>query len=231
MTNYLNKQKLRNFSCKFSNDIAKLSNQNRFKLENHVSISNGHIESNAEFAIGAYTYIRSKSEFIGKCNIGRFCSLSQNVILGLERNAHPTNWLSTSLYRADLLKAYKLTHKADITIIGNDCWIGRNVTILSGVSIGDGVIVGAGSIVTNDLAPYGIYAGVPAKLIKYRFDENLISTLTSVKWWDFDSSYLLKLPFNDLCTSINLIQSEIGQIKLAKYDQIEITSGRVRVSQ
>ena len=68
--------------------------------------------------------------------------------------------------------------------IGNDVWIGQNVTILPGVHIGDGAIIGLNSVVGSDVAPYTIVAGNPAKVIRKRFDNELIKLLLKLKWWD-----------------------------------------------
>lgn len=70
------------------------------------------------------------------------------------------------------------------TIIGNDVWIGQNAVILPGVQIGDGAIIGANSVVGSDVAPYSVVVGNPARLIKKRFDEELIAMLLKLKWWD-----------------------------------------------
>ena len=77
----------------------------------------------------------------------------------------------------------KMPLKGD-TIIGNDVWIGQNVTILPGVHIGDGAIIGLNSVVGSDVAPYTIVAGNPAKVIRKRFDNQLIKLLLKLKWWD-----------------------------------------------
>lgn len=70
------------------------------------------------------------------------------------------------------------------TIIGNDVWIGQNATILPGVQIGDGAIIGANSVVGSNVAPYTIVVGNPARMVKKRFDEELIVLLLRLKWWD-----------------------------------------------
>lgn len=76
------------------------------------------------------------------------------------------------------------TSKGD-TIIGNDVWIGNNVTIMPGVKIGDGAVIGTNSTVTKDVAPYIIIAGNPAKFIRKRFDDDTITFLLELKWWDW----------------------------------------------
>lgn len=76
------------------------------------------------------------------------------------------------------------------TSVGNDVWIGNKAIILDGVTVGDGVVIGAGSVVTHDLAPYGIYAGVPAKLLRYRFSESQIDRLLKLRWWDKDLTWI-----------------------------------------
>ena len=82
--------------------------------------------------------------------------------------------------------------------IGNDVWIGDNVFIKSGVKIGDGAVVGAGAVVTKDVPPYAVVVGVPARVIKYRFDEKTIAELLELKWWDLDAQIVKSLPFRDV---------------------------------
>ena len=85
----------------------------------------------------------------------------------------------------------KPRYKGDI-IIGNDVWVAFGATILSGVKIGDGAVVAAGSVVTKDIPPYAIVGGVPAKVIKYRFDDEIIKSLQDIKWWDWDQETIKK---------------------------------------
>lgn len=83
-----------------------------------------------------------------------------------------------------------MPNKGD-TVIGNDVWIGENVTILPGVHIGDGAIIGANSVVSKDVKPYSIVAGNPIKEIKKRFNDEQIKILENIKWWDWDIDKIL----------------------------------------
>ena len=74
--------------------------------------------------------------------------------------------------------------------IGNDCWIGENAFLVGGITIGDGAVVLAGAVVTMDVPPYAIVGGVPAKIVKYRFDESTINFLLDFKWWNRDIKWL-----------------------------------------
>ncbi len=120
--------------------------------------------------------------------IGAFCSFAVGVkiLLGGEHNK---NWVTTYPFDRKYFSDSSLPHstfaKGDI-IIGNDVWIGTDSLILSGTTIGDGVIVAAKSIVRGVLEPYSIYAGIPAKLIGKRFEQQFIEKLTTINWWNWD---------------------------------------------
>ena len=129
--------------------------------------------------------------------IGRFCSIGNNVIV-ITSN-HPSDFVSTypgffktqnkGIYNFETnlsFNEHKLTADGHSIVIGNDVWIGDNVTFLGGVSIGDGAIIGANALVTKDVPPYCVVGGVPAKVIKTRFNVNLIDRLMSIKWWNWD---------------------------------------------
>ncbi len=77
-----------------------------------------------------------------------------------------------------------------MAIIGNDCWIGENVFYVGGITIGDGAVVLAGAVVTKDVPPYAIVGGVPAKVLKYRYDDDTIQFLLRIKWWNNSIEWL-----------------------------------------
>ena len=130
-----------------------------------------------------------------KLKIGKFCSLASNIYI-LAGGEHRSDWISTYPFNCliddfDYIKGHPST-KGDI-IIGNDVWIGDSVKILSGVHIGDGAIIGTASVVTKDIPPYAIAAGNPAKIIRYRFDEDTIEELLDIKWWNFREKDIIKI--------------------------------------
>lgn len=130
--------------------------------------------------VGDYTYIGFNC-FITKAEIGRYCSIANNVSIG--NGEHDLNDISTCSYFYD--NAYeKLTEKS--CRIGHDVWIGVDCIVRRGVTIGDGAVIGANSFVNKDVPAYAIAVGTPAKILKYRFDEAKIKTLLNSKWWELD---------------------------------------------
>lgn len=149
--------------------------------------------------IGDYSYI-SKGSDINNSKIGRYCSIAPYVKIGF--GIHPTNYLSTSpiFYNDNNVFGFSINHDNEFkefkeTNIGNDVWIGLNAIIIDGIKIGDGSIIGAGAVVTKDVEPYSIVGGVPAKLIRYRFNEEKIKRLLDTRWWDYEI-YDIKKYFN-----------------------------------
>ena len=144
--------------------------------------------------IGRYTYIAGAR--IQSSSIGSFCSIGPGTRIG-GLGKHPTKWLSTHPVFFSTLKQANTTFvdknyflESGKVEIGNDVWIGANVTILDGVRVGDGAIIAAGAVVVSDVEPYTIVGGVPAKLIRYRFDDDMIDALLELHWWDWPEDIL-----------------------------------------
>jgi acetyltransferase-like isoleucine patch superfamily enzyme len=130
--------------------------------------------------------------------IGKFCSIGPNFCCGL--GLHPTNGISTApmFYSSAKQNGVSLVREVVYEeqkqiIIGNDVFIGANVTIVDGVKIGDGSVVGAGAVVVKDIPPYAVAVGIPAKVIKYRFDEQTIKRLLEMQWWNWPETDLQKV--------------------------------------
>lgn len=150
--------------------------------------------------LGDYSYI-AKNSNVNNCKIGKFCSIGPNFCCGL--GIHPTNGISTAPMFYSTAKQNGMTlskenkvEESKQTVIGNDVFIGANVTVLDGVKVGDGAVIGAGAVVTKDISPYAVAVGVPAKVIKYRFDEKTIEALLKKQWWNSSEEDLEKAERN-----------------------------------
>lgn len=118
--------------------------------------------------------------------IGKFCSFASNVFIISQDHLKTAITTHPFLFKPGFGLIKEDIRESHHIEIGNDVWVGYHATILPGVSrIGDGAIVAAGSVVTHDVPPYAVVAGVPAKIIKFRFSDNIIDELLKIKWWDW----------------------------------------------
>ena len=119
--------------------------------------------------IGKHTYIQRGSEVLS-ARIGHFCSIGTNCHIGMFEHSVDNISTSSRLYLRMLNDKEFYNDIPSPAQIGNDVWIGSNATVLGGVTVGDGAVIGAGAVVTKDVPPYAIVGGVPAKIIRYRFE-------------------------------------------------------------
>ncbi|WP_353095151.1 Vat family streptogramin A O-acetyltransferase [Tissierella praeacuta] len=167
---------------------------------------------NPNIQVGDYTYyddingaekfekhVTHHYEFIGdKLIIGKFCAIAKGIEFVMNGANHrmksvttyPFNIMSNG-WEKTTPTLEELPLKGD-TVVGNDVWIGQNVTVMPGVHIGDGSIIAANSVVTKDVPPYHIVGGNPCKIIKKRFDDELIDYLLKLKWWDWSEEKIFK---------------------------------------
>jgi len=142
-----------------------------------------------------FSYIASNSR-VTNSKIGKFCCIGSDVIIGPGKHpsrsfvsSHPIFYSPAGQSQITFVTEAIFDEFAQINI-GNDVWIGTRAIILDGITIGNGAIVGAGSVVTKDIPPYAIAAGIPATILRYRFDTTEIAFLAQLKWWDRDITWL-----------------------------------------
>jgi len=166
----------------------------------------------------------NESCFIARATIGAYCAVGARTAINPFN--HPSDWLSIHEFQYhprsfDWVEEYtdfeRLERTPDMfarVVVGNDVWTGHNVNVVAGVKVGDGAIIAAGSVVTKDVPPYAIAAGVPATIKRHRFPEKTIERLLRVKWWELELSELSGLPFRDVNRCLEMIE-EIKARKLA----------------
>ncbi len=143
-----------------------------------------------DVSLGDYSYLGDGTRVI-RAEIGRFCSIAGSVQIGL--GSHPSGMVSTSpvfYTNRNAVRTQWVEHPPQFeeykhTVIGHDVWIGTRAMIRDGVTIGHGAIIGAGAVVTKDVEPYAVMAGVPARMIRKRFDEGTVAKLLNLNWWDW----------------------------------------------
>lgn len=165
------------------------------------------------FVFGPYSYGEKPTEFgdwgmNGTITTGKFCSISglKFMLNGNHRTEGFTSY-PVHLLGCRFIEAFK----KPIPTIGNDVWIGANVTVYSGSSIGDGAVIGGNSVVTSHIPPYAIAAGNPARVRKYRFPPEIIEKLLKYKWWDFPID-MIKDRLVPLYEDINATVQEMEKI-------------------
>lgn len=182
------------------------------KLRTVAFIKNLPPRKNVE--IGDYTYYADSSkegpecfyervthhyEFLGdKLIIGKFCAIGEGVEFMMNGANHRLNSITTYPFNIFGRGWQKVTPEENElplkgnTVIGNDVWIGEQVTFMPGVKVGNGAIIGAKSVVTKDVPAYGVVAGNPAKLVRMRFSDEEIEKLERIAWWNWDEEKIFR---------------------------------------
>lgn len=204
------------FKSNCSVDFLSCTFEGANRIASHAVLS--HVQ------LGFATYVGEETKLVGGVKIGRYCSIGPNV--HIISGKHPSNtFVSThpcffstakqagfTFVQKDKYKEHSFADEQNglSVIIGNDVWIGDGVQIMEGVSIADGTIVGAGAVVTKNTEPFSIVVGIPATIIKYRFDRECVNVLNEFKWWNKDYLWLEKNAslFEDISMLINVIKGE-----------------------
>ena len=180
--------------------------------------------TNPNIIVGDFTYIADSEfeshvthhyEWIGdKLIIGKFCQIASGVEFVMNGANHQMNAVTTFPFytlegwNMNPPESVDLPFKGDM-VIGNDVWIGQNAVILPGVQIGDGAIIGANSVVGSNVAPYTIVVGNPAKILRKRFDDELIDLLLLFKWWDKSIDEIDNLIPILTCSDLAMVKKEL----------------------
>jgi len=151
-------------------------------------------------SLGEHSYIGVGS-WATCCRIGPFCSIGANTNIGLtqhtldtistspifqlKRNATGVSWTERD-YSPNILDTPE-------TILEADVWVGSNAIIMPGLTLHIGCVIGAGSVVTHDVPPFAIVAGVPARILRYRFPAEIIERLMEIKWWDLPDEEITRV--------------------------------------
>ena len=165
--------------------------------------------------IGRYCSL-GETSLIARGTFGSFCAMAARIAVNPFN--HPTNWLSIHefQFRSDsygwvpeYLEIERLSRTPDMfqqVHFGNDIWVGNNANVLGGVTVGDGAVIAAGAVVTTDVPPYAIVAGVPATVKRFRFADKIIERLLGSKWWELQLSDLSGLPFRNVERCLDKIE-------------------------
>lgn len=152
------------------------------------------IDSRVKVHSTSYGYNKNTFKLYRKndsVTVGKYCSIADEVVI-IASGEHNYRHVSTFPFYdlSNTNSQYFDTFSKGNVVIKNDVWIGFGSVILSGVTLGNGVVVAAGSVVVDDVPDYAIVAGVPAKVIKYRFDQKYIKKLLNIKWWNWDEKLI-----------------------------------------
>ncbi|OGV14989.1 MAG: hypothetical protein A2440_06470 [Stygiobacter sp. RIFOXYC2_FULL_38_25] len=182
------------------------------------------IYEGVKLGVGNRTYFSGHSTIRGSgyFKVGSFCSIGFGLYVNIANENQPINYpASIGLFNESRMKEdnfvlpfskVKEVKEAQNTVnIQNDVWIGRNVSIFHNLSIGNGCAIGANSLVTKNCEPFGIYAGIPAKLIRYRFSKRIIEQLLDINWWSWTDEKIHKnqLFFNTDLSSFDGIVNDL----------------------
>jgi acetyltransferase-like isoleucine patch superfamily enzyme len=191
------------------------------EIEPYAQIFQGHVIPRA---LGAFSY--SNSPFDPAMRVGRYSSIAWQVSVMGER--HPTEWAATSpIFYQPVpggapnagLRAYRDSTQMNVreydqgetaVTIGHDVWIGEQVLLKRGITIGSGAVIGARALVLEDVPPYAVVVGQPARVIKYRFSPELIARFLELEWWRFSAAEISKLPLERSDRFLDVLSEKIA---------------------
>lgn len=206
-------------------------NIGEYTIKSETEYTNDILNENKRFpvlTIGKDSYIGESyaqcaldEKLVYNFQIGRYSSIAANVTFIIDMN-HDYKRVCQGRISEIPYHRPELTPRKGQIIIMNDCWIGNNATIFSGVTIGNGAVVAANAVVTKDVPPYAIIAGNPARIIGYRFEKNQIEALNLIRWWNWSDDQIIA-NVQDLQGNIDqFIQKHIGGTKQELSDIVPV---------
>lgn len=218
----------------------------RVFLESPANIEN--VVLGGENHVGAYSYFNVQCEMYN-ASLGRYCSIGQQVIIN--PGEHPIEFLTTHPVASDSSgvsvgtmggsAGYQAIACTAVTaprreqkpvIIGHDVWVGARAIITSGVTIGHGAVIGANSLVREDVEPYTIVAGSPARVIRRRFDEALVERLLESEWWNYDLRRFSQRDYSDIPGFLDQLDAAraSGEAEMRRFPVARIENGQVQIT-
>ncbi len=183
-------------------------------VEHPVHLAPGS-EIHRNSSVGAFLFLNFRSILYPNVVVGRYCSIARGCEVGVAQ--HPTSFLSTHSFQYNdvlfpKLPAYSTPRSLKWrshaqTTIGSDVWLGAQVVVVEGVTIGHGAVVAANAVVTKDVPPYAIVGGSPARLIRYRFDQDIITRLLDTEWWLRPFEQVSQLPFDNIFGCLEILEA------------------------
>lgn len=188
---------------------------NKCEFERHVLVKRFCMLHNV--SMGSYSYMGAHCNLFN-CKLGRFVSIAGNVSIG--QTSHPLGYVSTNpmfygmpFTASNAFCSKRIKKERKMNTVGHDAYLGQGVIIRDSLNIGVGAVVGAGAVVTHDVPPYAVVAGVPAKVIKYRFDETTREALLQSEWWNWPEEKLGELGdlFQDVSKFLEYLKNGRGE--------------------
>jgi acetyltransferase-like isoleucine patch superfamily enzyme len=219
LKNHWWKRWIRRHGCKLAEGPAGLGSRTTLVMEERVEIGALRITP-ARLEIGAHSYVRSGGHLNLVSSIGRFCSIGSDCYIGQEKNTHPSDWVSTHPFQHEVA-ALRYDPPQTLTEIGHDVWIGHSAMIMEGVKVGTGAIVGTRALVTQDVPPYAVVVGTPARVVRYRHSPQIIERLLASRWWELETAFLTSLPMDRPEAFLDALEGQ--QAPQAQYRRIIVS--------